>query len=68
MNSGSSPARRQWLSVGQVASLLEVSRATAYRLIQERRLPHVRVSNTVKVHIEQLRAYVRDSIVEHDDA
>jgi excisionase family DNA binding protein len=49
----------QWLSVDQVAGLLEVSRATVYRLIQKRQLGHVRVSNAVKVHVEQLRAYVR---------
>jgi excisionase family DNA binding protein len=50
--------------VGQVAELLEVSRATAYRLILEHKLPHVRVSNMVRVHVEQLRAYVGGAIVE----
>jgi excisionase family DNA binding protein len=49
--------------VTEVARLLEVSRATAYRLVQERRLGHVRISNAVKVHIEQLRAYVRGATV-----
>jgi excisionase family DNA binding protein len=42
---------------------LGVSRATVYRLIQERRLGHVRVSNAVKVLVEQLNAYVEASIV-----
>jgi excisionase family DNA binding protein len=60
---GSKGARRQWLSVREVAQLFEVSRATIYRLIQERRLSHVRISNAVKIHVEQLRAYVQASIV-----
>jgi excisionase family DNA binding protein len=46
-----------------VAQLLEVSRATVYRLIQERKLGHVRISNAVKVHVEQLRAYVLANLV-----
>jgi excisionase family DNA binding protein len=53
---------RQWLTIDQVAQLLEISRATAYRLIHERRLQHVRISNVVKVHVEQFRAYVRSAI------
>jgi excisionase family DNA binding protein len=49
--------------VAEVAQLLEISRATAYRLIHERRLGHVRISNAVKVHVEQLRAYVREASI-----
>ncbi len=61
--SGSPKVGRQWLTVEEVAKLLEVGRATVYRLIQERRLEHVRIANAVKVHVEQLREYVRRSIV-----
>jgi excisionase family DNA binding protein len=60
--SGFVSGRKQWLSVDQVAVLLEVSRATVYRLVQDRRLGHVRISNAVKVHVEQLRAFVRQNI------
>ena len=47
------------MAVQHVAELLEVSKATVYQLIKEHRLGHVRVSNSVKVHVEHLRAYVR---------
>lgn len=58
MDSGAGAARKQWLTVAEVAELLDLSRATVYRLIADRRLGHVRVSNCVKVHVDQLRVYV----------
>src|SRR5205823_700297 len=60
--SGSVQGSREWLTVAEVGVVLDVSRATAYRLVQERRIGHVRISNAVKVHVEQLREYVRGAI------
>ena len=54
------------LSADEVAELLALSRATVYRLIQERKLGHVRISNAVMVHVEQLRAYVQANVVTVD--
>jgi excisionase family DNA binding protein len=46
------------LSVRVTAGRLGVSTATVYKLVVEGRLPHVRVSNTIRIAPADLDAYV----------
>jgi excisionase family DNA binding protein len=47
------------LSVREVAGRLGVCTATVYRLVERRELGHVRVSNAIRVTLEDLVAYVQ---------
>jgi excisionase family DNA binding protein len=38
-----------WLTVKEAAALLKVSTATAYKLVREGKLEHVRVGNSIRV-------------------
>jgi excisionase family DNA binding protein len=42
-------------TVREVAQLLRVSRATVYRLVSGGKLPHARVSNSIRISSEALR-------------
>jgi excisionase family DNA binding protein len=46
------------LSVNDVATQLGVCRATAYRLCERGELPHIRVSNAIRVSRAALAAYL----------
>ncbi len=43
------------LTVGEVAHLLGVCRATAYRLVEIGKLPHLRIVNSIRIRSEDLR-------------
>jgi excisionase family DNA binding protein len=47
------------LSIREVATRPGVCRATAYRLMEKGALPHVRVSNAVRVRPEDLAAFIQ---------
>ena len=47
------------LSVRAVAGRLSLSTATVYKLLAQGKLPHVRVSNAVRIHPEDLAAYMK---------
>jgi excisionase family DNA binding protein len=47
------------LNMKQVAKTLGVCRATAYRMIEEKILPHLRVSNSIRVSEEVLKEFIR---------
>ncbi len=50
------------ISVEQAAAILGVSRATAYRMATERRIPTVRwMKRGVRVHAEQLQQMIDDA-------
>ncbi len=49
------------LSVREVARQLHVSTATVYRLCERDELPHVRVSNAIRIAPEELRTYLSRS-------
>jgi excisionase family DNA binding protein len=44
------PARSQFLTVAEVASLMRVSKMTVYRLVHNGELPAVRVGRSFRVH------------------
>jgi len=48
--------------VRQVAERLGVSAATVYKLADRGELPHVRVSNAVRVHPADVEAFVRSHL------
>jgi excisionase family DNA binding protein len=50
------------LSVRDVAEQLRISRATVYALVGAGRLPHLRLSNAIRIRPEDLEAYVRRSL------
>ena len=54
----STPATPPLLRVRDVARRLEVSRATAYRLIGAGQIPAVRVGGSIRVDPAELDAYV----------
>ena len=45
-------SERRYLSVREVAAALGVSRATIYRLVEEGRMSHVRVSSAIRIPAE----------------
>nr|WP_164002149.1 helix-turn-helix domain-containing protein [Pyxidicoccus caerfyrddinensis] len=47
------------LTVREVAQRLGVCRATVYRLCEQGTLPHVRISNAVRVNAEALEQFLR---------
>ncbi len=49
------------LSVREVAGLLRVSWATVYRLCEHGDLPHIRVSNAIRIAPQQLQVYLTRS-------
>jgi excisionase family DNA binding protein len=46
------------LKVNDVASKLNISRAFAYRLLETRQIPSVRIGTAVRVRIQDLEAYI----------
>jgi excisionase family DNA binding protein len=46
------------LSVREVAEHLTVSTATVYALIDRSEIPHVRVSNAVRVRLQDLEVFI----------
>lgn len=51
-------APRSLLTIAAVAAQLGVCRATAYRLVDEGALPLLRISNSIRVAVEDLDAFV----------
>ena len=49
------PSSQRLLTVGEVAALLEVSKATAYRLVELGKVPHVRIMNSIRIRSEDLK-------------
>jgi excisionase family DNA binding protein len=47
-----------FLSVRAVADRLGVSTATIYKLLAQGNLPHIRVSNAIRVALDDLAAFV----------
>ena len=46
------------LSVRQIAAILGVCAATVYRMCEQRKLPHFRVRNAIRVPLEAVTAYL----------
>jgi excisionase family DNA binding protein len=55
------PVVRKFLTVQQVATLLSVSRATVYRLVDEGRLERVWVGTSIRVPEPSLDGFLRQS-------
>jgi excisionase family DNA binding protein len=55
----SEPHRTELLTVVEVARYLGVSRATVYKLCTQGRLPHLRVSNTIRFRPSDVEAVLR---------
>jgi excisionase family DNA binding protein len=53
------PPPESLLSVRDVADRLRVSRATVYALCDRGALPHLRVSNAIRLRGEDLEAFIR---------
>lgn len=51
-------AEREWLTPAEVASKLQVSRATVYALIERRELRATRVGLSLRVHVGLLVAFL----------
>lgn len=51
------------LTVGEVASVMRVSRMTVYRLIRRGQLRAIRVGRNYRVREEDLKAYLESSAV-----
>jgi excisionase family DNA binding protein len=52
------PVPPQVISVREVARRLRVSEATVYALVGAGRLPHLRVSNAIRVRTEDLVTFI----------
>jgi len=48
----------QFLTVGEVASVLRISNMTVYRLISSGQLPAVRVGRSYRLRVEDVDAYL----------
>ncbi len=49
---------KRLLTIQEVADRLGVSKATVYKLCEEGRIPHFRVSNAIRVDAAALEAYL----------
>ncbi len=47
-----------------VAEILNVSKAFAYRLMAERRIPTIRLGRAVRVRLEDLENFMSESVLE----
>jgi excisionase family DNA binding protein len=56
-----SPARAQFLTVAEVASLMRVSKMTVYRLVHNGELPAVRVGRSFRVHAKAVHDMLETS-------
>ncbi|OPX07817.1 MULTISPECIES: helix-turn-helix domain-containing protein [Mycobacteriaceae] len=59
--SGGEPARQQFLTVAEVASLMRVSKMTVYRLVHNGELPAVRVGRSFRVHAKAVHDLLETS-------
>ena len=57
----SQPARAQFLTVAEVASLMRVSKMTVYRLVHNGELPAVRVGRSFRVTEQDANEYLQRS-------
>ncbi|MGB9308946.1 MAG: cell division/environmental response transcriptional regulator [Mycobacterium sp.] len=55
------PARTQFLTVAEVASLMRVSKMTVYRLVHNGELPAVRVGRSFRVHAKAVHDMLETS-------
>jgi excisionase family DNA binding protein len=55
------PARAQFLTVAEVASLMRVSKMTVYRLVHNGELPAVRVGRSFRVHAKAVHDLLETS-------
>jgi excisionase family DNA binding protein len=55
-------APERLLSVREVADRLRVSRATVYGLCDRGELPHLRVSNAIRLRQEDVEGFVRGAV------
>ncbi len=61
VSAGGGPAaaiRARFLTVREVAKLLNVATSTVYKLCAEGKLAHVRVSNAIRVHPSAVDAWL----------
>jgi excisionase family DNA binding protein len=64
VSSGGAPAASlpaRFLTVREVAKLLNVATSTVYKLCAEGKLAHVRVSNAIRVHPSTVNAWLAAS-------
>jgi excisionase family DNA binding protein len=64
VSTGGAPVRpvpQQFLTVREVAKLLNVATSTVYKLCAEGKLAHVRVSNAIRVHPTAVGAWLAGS-------
>ena len=55
------PAKAQFLTVAEVASLMRVSKMTVYRLVHNGELPAVRVGRSFRVHAKAVHDMLETS-------
>lgn len=55
------PGRTRYLTVGEVAEVMRVSKMTVYRLLHSGDLPGVRVGRSFRVPEDALTEYLRSS-------
>ena len=55
------PTQIQLLTGDEVAKILRISRAYAYRLMQRGTIPTVRLGRSVRVSYESLSLFIRDN-------
>lgn len=53
----------QLLKANDVAKILNISRALAYRLIQTGKIPAVRINHSVRVRFEDLEHFIQDNLI-----
>lgn len=56
------PVPQQYLTVREVAKVLNVATSTIYKLCAEGKLEHVRVSNAIRVHPTAVGAWLASTL------
>ena len=55
------PAVKRLLTVGEMASYLQISNATVYRMVRSRDIPCVRVGRSIRFQLDAVEARLEES-------
>lgn len=54
--------RIEYLRVDEVAKQLKLGRSTVYALIQQQRIPHIRIGTAVRIPKEAFETWLREQL------
>ena len=56
------------LTISDLQQFLQISRSTAYRLIRERKIGHIRIGNSIRIPRKYVAEYLQQGLVPVEDS